>query len=159
MRFAKDDPAPENDAELQPRFQLELRGEKQVQALYMALSYAAANAGDILEAMDEDNSDQNASELCDTFDALKVKLNCLLGGQQIKEHYAQTPQTTTYPPLTDDELLALDQCVAALDTLLLYTQNDPKLAADRPHREKWVALAQAALIRIGYNDPAIEDDE
>ena len=64
-----------------------------------------------------------------------------------------------YPPLGFEELLALDQCVAALDTLLLYTQNDPRLAHDRPHREKWVALAQAALIRIGFNESAEEEEK
>jgi hypothetical protein len=93
MRLAKTGPAPENDAEDRPRFELTLRSKEELQALYMALSYASSNTGDILEAWDDENTGATEAQLYDTLEEIKVRVNCLIGAQQIKDHYAQNQST------------------------------------------------------------------
>jgi hypothetical protein len=65
-----------------------------------------------------------------------------------------------YPELSVEELLAIDQAVAACETLLVHTRDIPKFRAEYETRLRNVEAAQRALIRIGFNqDPDAEEEE
>lgn len=64
-----------------------------------------------------------------------------------------------YKRLSFDELLAIDQAVAALHTMLIHTWDEDRFGADRESRMLNVEAAERALIRIGFNqDPNTEEE-
>jgi hypothetical protein len=64
-----------------------------------------------------------------------------------------------YKRLSFDELLAIDQAVTALHTMLLHTWDEDRFGADRESRMLNVEAAERALIRIGFNQGTNTEEE
>ena len=64
-----------------------------------------------------------------------------------------------YKRLSFDELLAIDQAVAALHTMLIHTWDEDRFGADRESRMLNVEAAERALIRIGFNQGTNTEEE
>ena len=64
-----------------------------------------------------------------------------------------------YKRLSFDELLAIDQAVAALHTMLIHTWDEDRFGADRESRMLNVEAAERALVRIGFNQGTNTEEE